>query len=211
MRSTIAFAACLLIFGCVEKSRDLTSAEEEQLKPFVSKRAPSPQHPLDVSFENKVRLLGYDVNKQTWRPGEELTVTWYWKADRALEAGWKLFTHIADGAGTNQINADGQGVVRRFYPPGRWKSGEYIKDVQTVSLPANWSSARATFYLGVWNGPHRLQVTRGPKDDDNRALALTIPTGGAAVGAAPQPQDRSGSTDASTSPPGTPRRGPLRS
>jgi len=181
MKGTHAITAALaLLFGmitlgCVEKSTELTAAEREQISEFVSNDAPTPQHALDISFENKVTLLGYDLEPERWEPGQPITVTWYWKCERALEEGWLLFTHLADAAGQNRLNHDGDSVVRRLYPPGRWKAGEYVRDVQRIPLPADWSSPQATFYVGVWNGPHRLQITRGPSDGENRARALTVP------------------------------------
>lgn len=177
--------------GCVEKSRTLSAAEREQLSRFVSQQAPSPQHPLEISFENKLELIGYDVSAESWAPGATLTVTWHWKVLRSLEDGWLAFTHVADGT-TNRLNEDSTGTVRQLYPPGQWKVGEYIRDEQQITLPADWSASEATFYLGFWNGPHRLRVIRGPNDGDNRARPLSIPTragGGGEVRANPTQGD----------------------
>ncbi|MCS6797633.1 MAG: carbohydrate-binding family 9-like protein [Myxococcota bacterium] len=165
----------LLVPACVERSVELTAAEREQIRPYVSTQRPRPAHTLDVSFEDKIELIGYDVEPSTWRPGAELTVTWYWKCNRALEEGWLLFTHVADASGTSRLNADGGSDIRRLYPPGRWKAGEFVRDVQRITLPADWNSERAVFFVGVWNGPHRLQITRGPNDGDNRARVLDVP------------------------------------
>ncbi len=181
-----AFALLLIIgvTGCVEKTRELTASQREQLSTFVSREAPSPAHALDISFEDKIKLVGYDVTADSWSPGATITVTWYWKAERTLEEGWQLFTHIGDADGRDRMNEDQIGVVRQLYPPGRWRSGEYIRDVQETTLPEDWDSSRAVFRLGIWNGPHRLQVTRGPNDGENRAIVLTIPTNAAGSPAA---------------------------
>lgn len=199
MTRTIAVLGyCVLVSlianACVEKSRELTQAEQEQLGPFISKQAPSPAHALDVSFEDKIRLIGYDVSPETVNAGGTLTITWYWKCERALEEGWRLFTHVGDAAGADRKNADGDGIVRQLYQPGSWKAGEYITDRQEISIPADWNSNRAVFHIGVWNGPHRLQVTQGPNDGENRVRAATVnvgeaaaPAKGAAEKAAPPP------------------------
>lgn len=176
-----------IAFGCVEKSQDLSSAEREQLSEFVSSERPDPAHDLDVKFEDKVELIGYDVEPASWTPGEPITVTWYWHAKRPLEEGWLLFTHVADASGNNRLNHDGDSVARRLYQPGRWKAGEYIRDQQRIVLPQDWNSERATFYVGIWNGPHRLQVTEGANDGENRARVATIPVSGGQGAEAPQP------------------------
>jgi hypothetical protein len=178
MRSTILALSVLAVGlgGCVEKSKDLTASEKEKLKAYRTEQAPSPEHSLDVSLEDKIKLVGYDTSSDEWKPGSKLEVTWYWKCERPLEQGWRLFTHVADAKGNDRLNHDSTGPIRRMYQPGRWQKGEYIKDTQEMTLPEDWSSSKATFYIGLWNGPHRLQVTKGPNDGENRIRAMSIPT-----------------------------------
>ncbi len=170
-----ALMSAAAVAGCVEKNKGLTSSEQAQIEPFVSKKRSKPQHPLDISFEDKIQLIGYDISPGTWTPGRRGSVTWHWRASRALEQGWKLFTHLDAKGSSSQLNADSDGLIRRLYQPGQWKAGEYIRDRQSILLPADWKGSSATFHVGVWNGPHRLQVTRGPSDGENRARALVVP------------------------------------
>jgi hypothetical protein len=171
-------AVGLAATGCVEKSQDLTKEEQERLAAFVSQEphAPGPDHELDVSLEGKVRLLGYSVEPAVWKEGEPLRVTWFWKAEQTLDKGWKLFTHVADANGQDRLNQDSTGVVRQLHPPGQWKKGQFIRDVQEMTLPVDWGSSRATLLVGLWNGPHRLRVTEGPHDGDNRIRVFSIRT-----------------------------------
>ncbi|MCC7534815.1 MAG: carbohydrate-binding family 9-like protein [Deltaproteobacteria bacterium] len=180
--------------GCVENSPSSAANEDQVRRQFVSKTAPSPQHRLDVRFEDKVRLLGYDIEppEDRIRAGTRVTVTWYWQVDRPLESGWLQFTHVEDASGTPRINLDGEGPVRQGYPPDRWRRGEYIKDVQTITLDDSWGSPGATLRLGFWRESHRIRVVRG-QHQDNRALGVTFRTGitprppGAAEKATPAP------------------------
>ena len=167
-------ALLLLIASCVEKEQRLSKAEQEQAKQIVLPKAPSPGHPLDIRFENKIRLLGYDLSSAEVREGEAFTVTWYWSVEQPLGEGWKVFTHLADAGKKSRINLDAARPLSRLYPVEQWKRGEYIKDVQEVTVPRDWNSPGATFYVGFWNGPHRLHVSVGPRDNENRAEALTI-------------------------------------
>lgn len=172
--TSMAMVISIVSIGCVEKSRRLSPAEQRTLKTLISKQRPKPQHALDVKFEDKVRLLGYDLDKPFVRPGEPFRVTWYWKAEKDIEDGWKLFTHIADAKNVSRINADTDRAIRNLYPPEDWKAGEYIKDVQELFLPAAWDSPEARLYLGLWNGPHRMHITKGPDDGEHRVLGLTV-------------------------------------
>lgn len=179
----LAFAAT----GCVEKTNDLTTAERDQLAQVVTTTPTHPAHPLDVDFEGKIKLVGYDLEPAEVKAGEPFTVTWHWQVVRPLEDGWAIFTHVANAANQNVLNQDGVGFIREHYAPGRWKRGEYIRDAQPITLPADWTSPTVTFYLGMWNGPNRLQVTSGPSDGDNRARALQINVAPARAAAAPPP------------------------
>ena len=184
----VTVLALTVVGGCVEKSKDLTRSEREQISRFVSEEATTPEHPLDIGFEDKITLTGYDLSAESWTPGRPMTITWHWKVDRALEDGWRLFTHVSDGHEGARINEDGSGVVRELYQPGRWKAGEYIRDQQEITLPADWNATTAIAYVGLWHGDHRLRITRGPNDGDNRARAATIPVGASAAnGAAETP------------------------
>jgi hypothetical protein len=161
--------------GCVEESPELTATEREALREYISSQAPRPQHELDIRFENKVRLIGYDIDVETVTPGQPFTITWYWQVERRLGGGWLQFTHLADASGADRINQDMNGTLRERYPASRWRAGEYLRDVQTVTLPADWGSDRVVFYLGFWHAEHRLQVSSGPNDGENRARAASIP------------------------------------
>ncbi len=183
--TVISALVSISVVGCVEKSTELTEAERDRISGFVSSEAPSPEHPLDISFENKIELLGYDIDTESLRPGQSFEVTWYWHCKRPLEEGWRAFTHFTDAAGADRLNQDNEGEIRQLYPPGRWKAGEYIRDVQRMTLPTDWNSNKATIYLGLWNGPHRLQVTEGPSDGDNRAKAIELDVAEAAPAPAP--------------------------
>jgi hypothetical protein len=191
LRSTLVLLALTLLGGCVERAPELSPADRERLRDHVTNQRPTPQNALNVQFENGIELLGYDVEPTgAVAPGAQVTITWYWHAQQDLDDGWQLFTHVADAAGTDRLNQDGVGVVRELYPPGRWEAGQYIRDVQQVTIPNDWASNRAVFYLGLWNGPHRLAIRRGDNDGANRVRAASIEITSAPAAAADTPAPR---------------------
>jgi len=164
-----------LIGGCVER-RELTAEERQEIARFVSETPPSPAQELRANLEGRVELLGYDVSQTPLVKGTPATVTFYWKVNQTLDKGWKLFTHIDDGrSGDVRMNLDGEGPVRRLHPPSRWKAGQYIRDEQPVTIPEDWPTNEAVFYVGLWNGPHRLEVESGPSDGDDRVRVVKVP------------------------------------
>lgn len=178
MFAVASLTTALAATSCTEsKRRVVNEADKQALKSHVSTTAPTPKRKLDGAFGDAIELIGVDVSPAIAKPGEPTTVTWHWKVNKAVGPGYELFTHVADAEGRDRLNQDGEGVIRRAYPPGEWKAGEYIRDEQRVVLPANWDSSRATFYVGIYKGSERLAVKRGASDGNNRMRALTIPTG----------------------------------
>ncbi len=175
LRSLVLATLALLGFGCVEESPDLTPAERETLHEFILTAAPHPQHTLDVRFESRVRLVGYDISVEEITPGTPFDITWYWQVDQRLTGGWLPFTHLADATGANRQNEDSSGPVRERYQPARWRAGEWVRDPQHITIPTDWHSDRVVFYLGFWSEDHRLSVTSGPNDGENRARAASVP------------------------------------
>ena len=167
--------------ACVEESPELTATEREALREFILTEAPHPQHELDIQFENKVRLIGYDIDVESITPGQPFTITWYWHVERRLGGGWLQFTHLADSSGADRLNQDNNGTIRERYQASRWRPNEYIRDVQTITLAPDWGSDRVVFFHGFWHEAHRLQVSSGPSDGDNRARAASIPVSASAA------------------------------
>jgi hypothetical protein len=92
-----------------------------------------------------------------------------------LGEGVQVFTHLADFRGVTQINLDAERAVRVAYPEASWKAGDFIRDPQTVTLPAAWNSPAAVFYVGFYAGARRFEITRGKHDAEHRGEALRIP------------------------------------
>lgn len=185
IRSLIALGAlAFALTACVDDAPALSDDERRELAEYLLDEAPTPEHPLDIQFGDRLRLIGYDTSAESITPGEPFTITWYWQVQRTVGGGWMLFTHIDDdGEGESVRNADGVGEtvssapIRSAYAANRWRGGEWIRDTEVLTLPREWSTDRAHFYLGFWrpDDENRLEVTSGPQDGTNRAEAATIP------------------------------------
>ncbi len=173
----IVLSISLLSLGaCAEKAARSSAAQRQKVAQWITKTPTAPQHPLDIKFDDKVALVGYDVSGDTLEVGKPLTVTWHWRVDKALGDGWRLFTHVADAADVSRVNLDSAGAIRQNFQPDNWEVGSYIRDPQLIALPKDWDSSKAILYVGFWKGNERLSVT-GPKDATKRARALTLPVG----------------------------------
>ncbi|MEJ2210863.1 MAG: phospholipid carrier-dependent glycosyltransferase, partial [Anaerolineae bacterium] len=81
-------------------------------------------------------LDGYDLAPADPRPGGELAVTLYWQPLQALDREYHSFVHLVDAGGQTVAQNDHRpGGV--YYPTTLWRPGERLRDLHTLSLPAD--------------------------------------------------------------------------
>jgi len=185
MRSTrLSLFVGLILAGalagaCTSDIDALTPAQREAVAAFVTSEPPSPQRPLDAQFGRRVKLLGYEVDRAHWRPGETMRVTWYWQVLAPPGEGWALFTHIEDRGSGRVLQQDGNGTLRWLYGPDRWRAGQFVRDVQDLHLPLDWTGSSADVYVGMAREGARMRVTGAAPHSDDQVLALNVQTPGA--------------------------------
>jgi hypothetical protein len=182
-------ALYLLPLSCVEQAPDVPTEDDlKAAKANILSQAPTPKLPVNANLENKVTVLGCDVDVDTVEPGKTFTVTTYWKVAQPATDGWRMFFHANGVKKTQFINHD-HTPLQGKYPVSQWKTGEVLRDIYRMSLPANWEGGEVSLYTGLWKGPLRMKVTSGPQDGDNRVLLVKLPVKGA-VASGPQPVRR---------------------
>lgn len=153
---------------------------DEKIKKYVSAKPPK-----DIGTKRQVRfgdnfiLLGYDVSKTKFHPGDTIEVTWYWQCLRPVTPGWQLFTHGIHGDGNIALNTDNKGIetfasVRKKFPPSEWRPGTYIRDVQKLRIPEDFKPEQIELRVGFWLGNDRVPVKKGLADGDNRAKGPSL-------------------------------------
>lgn len=175
----VGLVAVLLIAtafaGCVERTSFETSDDSEKVADYILKKAPAKMdRSLNANFDNKIVLLGYDIDRREAAPGEKVMVDWYWECKEPPGAGWKIFTHMVDGSGASRINKDMAGPVRKHFQPEHWQKGTIIKDPQQITIPKKWGSSTVSLRIGLWNDSGRMNIVAGPKDKDMRIKGPTI-------------------------------------
>ncbi|MBN2529398.1 MAG: carbohydrate-binding family 9-like protein [Deltaproteobacteria bacterium] len=141
---------------------------------FLVTGTPSDMKRMDANFENKAMLLGYTVNADAAAPGQVITVNWFWKSLKAIDGSWEYFTHLLDEDGMLVKSVNSEGPMRSKYKPHMWKPGEIMKDSERITIPADWDSKSMELRTGLWQGPERMRVIKGPVDDENRARGPVI-------------------------------------
>ncbi|MFO0568499.1 MAG: carbohydrate-binding family 9-like protein [Polyangiaceae bacterium] len=183
----IAFAAssALLLASCVGGSSETSAEDKERLKAFILDKAPDDlPMKLNISYDGKVTLIGAKIEPAgTVKPGTQVKLTMYWRADKKLEAGWNLFTHVLDGSGERVLNIDNVGPIREWkgdkqaLSPSQWEQGKVYADEQEFTVPNNLKSDKLQVTVGVWRENDRLKIVAGPADRENRGIVANLNTG----------------------------------
>jgi len=176
--------AVFLLFApaCIEQETPAPTADDLEIaRRDILSAEPSPRYRVNAELEDKLVYLGMDVDAEKATAGKPLKLTHYWKVKQPVGEDWKLFVHLGGPRSGGYVNAD-HAPLRGRYPVSYWKAGEIIRDQHTVSLPARWPAGEVDVYVGIWKGPQRLKVVKGPSDGDNRVLAGKIPLQGGAAG-----------------------------
>lgn len=140
----------------------------------VRSEPPKPEYAVGASFDEKIELVGYDLElpaSDSVGGGQRFTVTWYWRVLEAPPPSYEIFVHI-DGHG-RRLNGDHVPVAGR-YPTKLWEAGDWISDAQELTVPANFPAGDYTMHVGLFSGSKRLEVKSGAQDGANRVNAGTL-------------------------------------
>jgi 4-amino-4-deoxy-L-arabinose transferase-like glycosyltransferase len=136
------------------------------LKLFVSDKAPPIAHALEVNFDNKVQLVGWDL-PATVDKGQDIKLRLIFKVLAPIPGSWKVFVHL-DGPGS-RINGDHVPLEGRF-PTQYWVPGYYIIDEHMIRPDrALEVTGYHQLYMGLFLGSERMKIVAGPQDGENRA------------------------------------------
>jgi len=133
---------------------------------------PSPDHPLEARLGETVRLLGYDLEGERVRSGEEIGLTLYWQALAPADRPYKVFTHLINGENTIWGQHDSQ-PMQGTYPPNLWVVGEVVADSHRLLVAADAPAGVYRLEVGMYYEPtgERLPVyIEGERVEEGRIL-----------------------------------------
>ena len=130
--------------------------------------APTVARPLDAVFDQKMKLLGYDLRTDAQQ--KSVHVTLYWRALAQMNTFYTVFVHLLDRE--SKVVASGDGAPGNGeFPTTGWIEGEYIVDVHTLPLE---SIPRGTYQIeiGVYDPVTGMRLKGG--DGQDRVLLEEI-------------------------------------
>ena len=184
---TLCAALCLGALSCQGSSEPqvvLTQQQWREVEKQILKEAPTPEHVLEVNYDNEIELIGLDVEPKTLQAGEPATFTWYWRALKAPTKNWQIFVHFDSREAKMRQGLDHH-PVKGLLKTSLWKPGQIIKDVQTVTIREDFPSGTAVPYIGLYHGDGteaRMKIVNdAEKTNDRRAIGPAIPIQGASA------------------------------
>lgn len=153
--------------------------DQNPLAAWISDAKPaSPQHPLDVDLEGKLRCHGWSITHPDGsaadqvRAGRPYQFRIYWEVTGAVGGNWKTFIHV--DANGRRFNGD-HDTLQGKYPPRFWREGDWITDVSPLELEGHYAGSTYQVYFGLFSGSKRLHVTRGAHHENRiRGGKLTV-------------------------------------
>jgi hypothetical protein len=99
------------------------------------------QYPVDASFGDQVRLLGYDVGRPLM-PGAAVPLTLYWQALQPLAKHYKYILRLEEVA-ADETARTVDIIEREPYdgtlPTTAWPPGQVVVEYAEVGAPTDWT------------------------------------------------------------------------
>jgi hypothetical protein len=134
---------------------------------------PPAKHTVDVTLGELATLVGFSLDGPPLWPGDSLSVTLVWKAERTAETSFHVFLHLLDTEGHIVIQSDSV-PARWSRPTTGWLPGEYILDSHELTLPPDINPGRYSLSVGLYvPGGERLLDPTG--QDTITLTVLPIP------------------------------------
>ncbi len=111
-----------------------------------------PDNATNLALDHSLVLVGYDLDPDTPRPGEELHVTLYWQVKEDLAEDYHSYVHLVDEEGNVVAQSDHQpGEV--YYPTSLWQREETLPDKHSQLVPAACAAGTCRLVAGMYSYP----------------------------------------------------------
>ena len=161
----------------------VTKDQRARIEENLLKVKPTPKQPIDAMFAENIRLIGIDLFLEQVKPGDPLTITYYWECLKETPGEWKIFGHFELPGGRRMLLD--HAPMGELYPIAQWKKGDIIRDIQKVTIDAEAKPGVGNLWVGIFNeevlrtqgGGDRMKLEnkdRVTNDGDNRVRGAQV-------------------------------------
>ncbi|MGQ9627811.1 MAG: hypothetical protein ACUVV0_13015 [Anaerolineae bacterium] len=116
---------------------------------FLPAEAKEVQHPFEINLGGEITFLGYDLRPKKLKPGEEMVLILYWRAEKQVENNYVVFIHVVDGEGRKVSQGDGP-PLEGVYPTSWWQLGEVVGDRHAFTIPSDLQAGEYELKIGLY-------------------------------------------------------------
>lgn len=123
-----------------------------------------PAYARQANWDGKIQLLGYDLERRVYRPGETAPVTLYQLGTAPMEVGYTAFVQLLGphnpATGGPLWAQDDSEPCRGIYPTTAWEKGEIVVDRFSLTVPQDAPPGQYAMAVGYydWRTSVRLPV-----------------------------------------------------
>ena len=111
--------------------------------PKMLAEQPAPQYPLNLRFGDEFELVGYGLDRPAVFPGEDVTITLYWKALASTNKDYTVFVHLLGSDGTLWGARDTYPGLGRL-PTSQWQAERILVDSIPIPVKADAANVAPT-------------------------------------------------------------------
>ncbi|MEM7117844.1 MAG: hypothetical protein AAF614_35765, partial [Chloroflexota bacterium] len=104
--------------------------------------------PIGANFGQQIWLRAADL-PETAAPNTNISLTFFWEAQRAPDFNYTIFIHLLNEAGELVAGRDTQPLDGRF-PTRLWQPDEIIPDEHLLALPPDLPAGTYQLYVGLY-------------------------------------------------------------
>lgn len=160
--------------GVVESTLDVQAFEVESrwygdvrfvVYAVPGETATEPSVRVDVRFGEHITLIGYALDRDSYRPGDVLMLTLFWQTDASLSARYKVFVHLyADPDAPPPAQHDSE-PGSGLFPTTDWQAGETVIDRHGILIPPDLPLGEYTLAVGLYDAADPLARLSAPQGE----------------------------------------------
>lgn len=132
----------------------------------------------EFNWDNKIMLLGYDLDRDTYQAGEKLTLTLYYQALEDNMSGYTAFVHLVGDSDpgsepilAGQIDSE---PCRSALDTNQWRAGEIIVDAISLQIAEDARPGEYRLLTGFYSWPDLQRLPSMDIESDGEAVLGTI-------------------------------------
>lgn len=160
----------LAAYGEGGQAVDRVIIERVKVAPRQPREYPIP-NPVYFDLDNKVALVGYEIDPLQVKAGETLHLTLYWQGQQEMDRDYTVFTHLVDEQRQIWAQKDNQ-PKGGGYPTSLWDAGEVVTDEHELVVRGGTPPGEYLLEVGMYllSTGERIPLLEGGKAVGDRIL-----------------------------------------